>query len=87
MLNGERPDCLLTDAVVSGNKRRSQSGGADSKKAGEVADKAAPPEQVWGPAAHTLCYHFLGRSCPSFLGTPDKMYVKPSRPVVGVKGA
>uniref|UniRef100_A0A452TX67 Transcription factor 25 n=1 Tax=Ursus maritimus TaxID=29073 RepID=A0A452TX67_URSMA len=45
VLNGERPDCLLTDAVVSGNKRRSQSGGADSKKAGEVADKAAPPEQ------------------------------------------
>ncbi|XP_030877829.1 transcription factor 25, partial [Leptonychotes weddellii] len=45
VLNGERPDCLLTDAVVSGNKRRSQSGGAESKKAGEVADKAAPPEQ------------------------------------------
>lgn len=65
MLNGERPDCLLTDAVVSGNKRRSQSGGADSKKAGEVADKAAPPEQVWGPATHTLCYHFLGLSGPT----------------------
>ncbi|GAB5582598.1 transcription factor 25 isoform X3 [Prionailurus iriomotensis] len=40
VLNGERPECLLT-----GNRRRSQSGGADAKKAGEVAGKAAPPEQ------------------------------------------
>ncbi|XP_025776637.1 transcription factor 25 [Puma concolor] len=40
VLNGERPECLLT-----GNRRRSQSGGADVKKAGEVAGKAAPPEQ------------------------------------------
>uniref|UniRef100_A0A8I3MII3 Transcription factor 25 n=1 Tax=Canis lupus familiaris TaxID=9615 RepID=A0A8I3MII3_CANLF len=45
VLNGERSDCLLTDAVVSGNKRRSQSGSADTKKAGEAADKAVPPEQ------------------------------------------
>uniref|UniRef100_A0A8C9JP72 TCF25 ribosome quality control complex subunit n=1 Tax=Panthera tigris altaica TaxID=74533 RepID=A0A8C9JP72_PANTA len=40
VLNGERPECLLT-----GNRRRSQSGGADAKKAGEMAGKAAPPEQ------------------------------------------
>uniref|UniRef100_A0A8I3MED1 Transcription factor 25 n=1 Tax=Canis lupus familiaris TaxID=9615 RepID=A0A8I3MED1_CANLF len=48
VLNGERSDCLLTDAVVSGNKRRSQSGSADTKKAGEAADKAVPPEQENG---------------------------------------
>uniref|UniRef100_A0A8C7B2Q7 Transcription factor 25 n=1 Tax=Neovison vison TaxID=452646 RepID=A0A8C7B2Q7_NEOVI len=48
VLNGERPDGLLPGAVVSGNKRRSQSGGADRQKAAEVADRAAPPERENG---------------------------------------
>lgn len=46
MVNGERPDCLLADTVVSGSKRRSQSGSAATKKDGELAGGAAPPEQV-----------------------------------------
>ncbi|XP_019498003.1 PREDICTED: transcription factor 25 isoform X1 [Hipposideros armiger] len=45
VVNGERPDCLLADAAVSGSKRRSQSGSAATKKDGEVAEGAAPPEQ------------------------------------------
>ncbi|XP_032983110.1 transcription factor 25 isoform X2 [Rhinolophus ferrumequinum] len=35
VVNGERPDCLLADTVVSGSKRRSQSGSAATKKDGE----------------------------------------------------
>lgn len=46
VVNGERPDCLLADAALSGNKRRSQSGSAVTKKDGEVAVGEAPPEQV-----------------------------------------
>lgn len=48
MVNGERSDCLLADVVVTGNKRRSQCGSAETRKDVEVADKAAPPQQVWG---------------------------------------
>lgn len=46
VVNGERSDCLLTDAVVSGNKRRSHSGSAEAKEDGAEADGAAAPEQV-----------------------------------------
>ncbi|ELK02896.1 Transcription factor 25 [Pteropus alecto] len=45
VVNGERSDCLLTDAVVSGNKRRSHSGSAEAKEDGAVADGATAPEQ------------------------------------------
>ncbi|XP_073082914.1 ribosome quality control complex subunit TCF25 isoform X2 [Manis javanica] len=45
MVNGERSDCLLADVVVTGNKRRSQCGSAETRKDVEVADKAAPPQQ------------------------------------------
>lgn len=45
MVNGERSDCLLTDAVVSGNKRRSHSGSAEAQEDGAVADGATAPEQ------------------------------------------
>lgn len=46
VVNGERSDCLLTDAVVSGNKRRSHSGSAEAQEDGAVADGATAPEQV-----------------------------------------
>lgn len=86
MLNGERPECLLT-----GNRRRSQSGGADAKKAGEVAGKAAPPEQVWGLGGashmHPLLSFSGSQSSPLFLGTPDKICMTPSRRVVGIEEA
>lgn len=61
MVNGERSDSLLTDAVVSGSKRRSQSGSAEPKKDGEMADRTVALEQVWGQGlpSHTLCCHFL----------------------------
>ncbi|XP_045362645.2 ribosome quality control complex subunit TCF25 isoform X2 [Camelus bactrianus] len=45
VVNGERPDCLLTEAGASGNKRRSQSGSTETKRDGEAADKEGPPEQ------------------------------------------
>ncbi|KAI5276857.1 transcription factor 25 isoform X1 [Manis pentadactyla] len=45
MVNGERSDCLLADVVVTGNKRRSQCGSAETRKDAEVAVKAAPPQQ------------------------------------------
>ncbi|XP_036087084.1 transcription factor 25 isoform X3 [Rousettus aegyptiacus] len=45
VVNGERSDCLLTDAVVSGNKRRSHSGSAEAQEDGAVADGATAPEQ------------------------------------------
>nr|XP_023493342.1 transcription factor 25 isoform X1 [Equus caballus] len=45
VVNGERSDCLLTDAVVSRNKRRSPSGSTETKRDGEAADRAALPEQ------------------------------------------
>ncbi|XP_072802977.1 ribosome quality control complex subunit TCF25 isoform X1 [Vicugna pacos] len=45
VVNGERPDCLLTEAGTSGNKRRSQSRSTETKRDGEVADKEGPPEQ------------------------------------------
>ncbi|XP_057566649.1 transcription factor 25 isoform X1 [Hippopotamus amphibius kiboko] len=41
-VNGERPDGLLVDAVVSGNQRRAQSGRSACKKDGAVL---LPPEQ------------------------------------------
>ncbi|EQB77016.1 transcription factor 25-like protein [Camelus ferus] len=48
VVNGERPDCLLTEAGASGNKRRSQSGSTETKRDGEAADKEGPPEQENG---------------------------------------
>lgn len=45
VVNGERSDSLLTDAVVSGSKRRSQSGSAEPKKDGEMADRTVALEQ------------------------------------------
>ncbi|KAI4559173.1 hypothetical protein MJT46_019928, partial [Ovis ammon polii x Ovis aries] len=45
-VNGERTDCLLVDAVVSGNKRRAQSGHSESTRGGDAADTAVPSEQV-----------------------------------------
>nr|XP_020740898.1 transcription factor 25 [Odocoileus virginianus texanus] len=44
-VNGERTDCLLVDAVVSGNKRRAQSGHSESTRGGDAADTAVPSEQ------------------------------------------
>ncbi|DAA20144.1 TPA: transcription factor 25 (basic helix-loop-helix), partial [Bos taurus] len=44
-VNGERTDCLLVDAVVSGNKRRAQSGHSESTRGGNAADTAVPSEQ------------------------------------------
>ncbi|XP_054426256.1 ribosome quality control complex subunit TCF25 [Pteronotus mesoamericanus] len=46
VVNGERADGRPPDAAVSGSKRRSQSGGAEPRKDGEVADSAAPAEQA-----------------------------------------
>lgn len=57
MVNGEKSDGLRTEAVVSGSKRKSQSGSAEPRKDGEVDDRTGPLEQVWGqgcPATHTL---------------------------------
>lgn len=62
MVNGERSDGLRSEAVVSGSKRKSQSGSAEPRKDGEVDDRTGPLEQVWGqgcPATHTLCCHLL----------------------------
>lgn len=94
MVNGERSDSLLTDAVVSGSKRRSQSGSAEPKKDGEVADRTVPLEQVWGQGlpSHTLCCHFLNfvlliaQLPPNFLGSRDHMCMKSSR-LVAIMGA
>ncbi|XP_068384461.1 ribosome quality control complex subunit TCF25 isoform X3 [Eschrichtius robustus] len=44
-VNGDRTDCLLIDAAASGDKRRAQSGRSESRKDGDVADAAVPPEQ------------------------------------------
>lgn len=85
VVNGERCDGPLTDAVVSGSKRRSQSGSAEPKKDGEVDDETAPLEQVWGRVGtrgaqpHTLCCHFLNfilliaQLTPNFLGSCDQL--------------
>ncbi|XP_070258984.1 ribosome quality control complex subunit TCF25 isoform X2 [Myotis yumanensis] len=45
MVNGERSDGLRTEAVVSGSKRKSQSGSAEPRKDGEVDDRTGPLEQ------------------------------------------
>uniref|UniRef100_I3MB17 Transcription factor 25 n=1 Tax=Ictidomys tridecemlineatus TaxID=43179 RepID=I3MB17_ICTTR len=44
VVNGEKSDCVLTDAAVSGNKGRIQRGNPETKREGNVA-KTAPPEQ------------------------------------------
>lgn len=100
VVNGERSDCLLTDAVVSRNKRRSPSGSTETKRDGEAADRAALPEQVWGcvvtrrgQATHTLSCHFLGsilpvaQFLPNFLGGPHQICMKSSRLTVAMEGA
>ncbi|ELK36903.1 Transcription factor 25 [Myotis davidii] len=45
VVNGERPDGLRTEAVMSGSKRKSQSGSAEPRKDGEVDDRTGPLEQ------------------------------------------
>ncbi|XP_060039823.1 ribosome quality control complex subunit TCF25 isoform X2 [Erinaceus europaeus] len=45
VVNGERSDGQLTDSVVLGNKRRSQSGSVEPKKDGETTGKTSSPEQ------------------------------------------
>ncbi|XP_023602748.1 transcription factor 25 isoform X3 [Myotis lucifugus] len=45
VVNGERSDGLRTEAVVSGSKRKSQSGSAEPRKDGEVDDRTGPLEQ------------------------------------------
>lgn len=84
MVNGERSDGLRTEAVVSGSKRKSQSGSAEPRKDGEVDDRTGPLEQVWGqgcPATHTLL-SFSGfrlvyaQLPPDFLGSCDQMCMK-----------
>uniref|UniRef100_A0A287DDQ5 Transcription factor 25 n=1 Tax=Ictidomys tridecemlineatus TaxID=43179 RepID=A0A287DDQ5_ICTTR len=47
VVNGEKSDCVLTDAAVSGNKGRIQRGNPETKREGNVA-KTAPPEQESG---------------------------------------
>lgn len=81
MVNGERSDGLRTEAVVSGSKRKSQSGSSEPRKDGEVDDRTGPLEQVWGqgcPATHTLLS--FSEFClvnaqlpPTFLGRHDQM--------------
>ncbi|KAF7469332.1 Hypothetical predicted protein [Marmota monax] len=44
VVNGEKSDCVLTDAAVSGNKGKIQRGNPETKREGNVA-KAAPLEQ------------------------------------------
>ncbi|EPQ04623.1 Transcription factor 25 [Myotis brandtii] len=48
VVNGERSDGLRTEAVVSGSKRKSQSGSAEPRKDGEVDDRTGPLEQENG---------------------------------------
>ncbi|KAK1330593.1 hypothetical protein QTO34_010789 [Cnephaeus nilssonii] len=45
VVNGERSDGLRTEAVVSGSKRKSQSGSSEPRKDGEVDDRTGPLEQ------------------------------------------
>uniref|UniRef100_A0A8D1R0P3 Transcription factor 25 n=4 Tax=Sus scrofa TaxID=9823 RepID=A0A8D1R0P3_PIG len=45
VVNGGRTDCPLTDTVASGSKRRPQGGRTATKRDGNVADRAVPPEQ------------------------------------------
>lgn len=92
MVNGERSDCLLADVVVTGNKRRSQCGSAETRKDVEVADKAAPPQQVWGldgdgpaglaprPHCHVLSSILLITQLPqNSLGSSDQICIQSSR--------
>ncbi|XP_027999169.2 transcription factor 25 isoform X3 [Eptesicus fuscus] len=45
VVNGEKSDGLRTEAVVSGSKRKSQSGSSEPRKDGEVDDRTGPLEQ------------------------------------------
>ena len=84
-MNGERTDCLLVDAVVSGNKRRAQSRHSESTRGGDAADTAVPSEQV-RPTLHpaaVLCDLPGSLDC---LGSHDQTLMDSSRLVVAGKG-
>lgn len=84
-VNGERTDCLLVDAVVSGNKRRAQSGHSESTRGDNAADTAVPSEQVrptFHPAA-VLCDLPGSLDC---LGSHDQTRMDFSRLVVAGEG-